>query len=50
MLGKDDLPQIFESFWRGANAENIRGSGLGTLYLQTAYAQDERGDFCQDRR
>lgn len=31
-LGKDDLPHIFESFWRGANAENIRGSGLG-LYI-----------------
>ena len=32
MLGKGDLPHIFESFWRGANAENIRGSGLG-LYI-----------------
>ena len=31
-LVKDDLPHIFESFWRGANAENIRGSGLG-LYI-----------------
>jgi signal transduction histidine kinase len=31
-LGEDDLPHIFESFWRGANAENIRGSGLG-LYI-----------------
>lgn len=31
-LGKDELPHIFESFWRGANAENIRGSGLG-LYI-----------------
>ena len=31
-LGKDDLPHIFESFWRGANAESIRGSGLG-LYI-----------------
>jgi len=28
-LGKDDLPHIFESFWRGANAKSIRGSGLG---------------------
>ena len=32
MLGKGDLPHIFENFWRGANAENIRGSGLG-LYI-----------------
>ena len=31
-LSKDDLPHIFESFWRGANAENIHGSGLG-LYI-----------------
>ncbi len=31
-LGKEDLPHIFESFWRGANAKNIRGSGLG-LYI-----------------
>lgn len=31
-IGKDDLPHIFESFWRGANAKNIRGSGLG-LYI-----------------
>ncbi len=31
-LGRDDLPHIFESFWRGANAKNIRGSGLG-LYI-----------------
>ena len=31
-LGKEDLPHIFESFWRGANAKDIRGSGLG-LYI-----------------
>lgn len=31
-LDKDDLPHIFESFWRGANVKNIRGSGLG-LYI-----------------
>lgn len=27
-----DLPHIFESFWRGTNAENQKGSGLG-LYI-----------------
>lgn len=31
-LGRDDLPHIFESFWRGANAKSIHGSGLG-LYI-----------------
>ena len=28
-LPDTDLPHIFESFWRGANAENLKGSGLG---------------------
>lgn len=31
-LEKSDLTHIFESFWRGSNAENISGSGLG-LYI-----------------
>lgn len=31
-LDISELPHIFESFHRGANAENIRGSGLG-LYI-----------------
>ncbi|MDE7361950.1 MAG: HAMP domain-containing histidine kinase [Oscillospiraceae bacterium] len=31
-LDRADLPHIFESFWRGANSVNIRGSGLG-LYI-----------------
>lgn len=31
-LDKFDLPHVFESFWRGANSENVPGSGLG-LYI-----------------
>lgn len=31
-LDEADLPHVFESFWRGANAGNIHGSGLG-LYI-----------------
>lgn len=31
-LGDIELPHIFESFWRGANAEHTKGSGLG-LYI-----------------
>lgn len=31
-LSDAELPHIFESFWRGANADNIKGSGLG-LYI-----------------
>lgn len=31
-LADTDLPHIFESFWRGTNADNEKGSGLG-LYI-----------------
>ncbi len=31
-LSSTELPHIFESFWRGANAENKEGAGLG-LYI-----------------
>ena len=31
-LPDTDLPHIFESFWRGENAEKEKGSGLG-LYI-----------------
>ena len=31
-LSDTELPHVFDSFWRGANAENIQGSGLG-LYI-----------------
>ncbi len=31
-LAATDLPHIFESFWRGTNAEKEKGSGLG-LYI-----------------
>lgn len=31
-LSDTELPHIFDSFWRGANARNLKGSGLG-LYI-----------------
>lgn len=31
-LTENEVPHIFESFWRGANAEHKKGSGLG-LYI-----------------
>lgn len=31
-LSENDLPHVFDSFWRGTNAENEKGSGLG-LYI-----------------
>ena len=53
-LPDTDLPHIFESFWRGANAENLKGSGLG-LYIcrqlmhkmnGEVFAQINGGDMC----
>lgn len=53
-LPDTDLPHIFESFWRGANAENQKGSGLG-LYIcrqlmhkmnGEVFAQIKDGDMC----
>lgn len=43
-LEKSDLPHIFENFWRGANAENIRGSGLG-LYICRQLMHKMRGEI-----
>lgn len=43
-LEKDDLPHIFESFWRGANAKNIRGNGLG-LYICRQLMRKMNGDI-----
>lgn len=49
-----ELPHIFESFWRGANAGKEKGSGLG-LYIcrqlmhrmnGEAFAQIKDGDMC----
>ncbi len=31
-LSENDLPHVFDSFWRGTNVENEKGSGLG-LYI-----------------
>ena len=31
-LPDTDLPHVFESFWRGTNSDNEKGSGLG-LYI-----------------
>lgn len=39
-----DLPHVFESFWRGANAENISGSGLG-LYISRKLMRKMKGEI-----
>lgn len=53
-LPDSDLPHIFDSFWRGANAGNEKGSGLG-LYIcrqlmhkmnGEIFAKIKDGDMC----
>lgn len=43
-LADTDLPHIFESFWRGQNAENISGSGLG-LYISRRLMREMHGEI-----
>ena len=43
-LADTDLPHIFDSFWRGANAENIVGSGLG-LYIGRKLMRKMNGEI-----
>ena len=42
-LPDTDLPHIFDSFWRGANAKNEKGSGLG-LYICRQLMHKMNGD------
>ena len=46
-LQATDLPHILESFWRGANAENEKGSGLG-LYICRQLITKMNGDIYAD--
>lgn len=43
-LSDAELPHIFESFWRGANAANTQGSGLG-LYICRQLMHTMKGDI-----
>ncbi|SEP55397.1 Signal transduction histidine kinase [Lachnospiraceae bacterium NE2001] len=44
VLGEKELPYIFNSFWRGSNAEKTGGSGIG-LFESREIAQSLYGDI-----
>ncbi|MGI5977011.1 MAG: sensor histidine kinase [Candidatus Limivicinus sp.] len=43
-LNTDELPHIFESFWRGSNSDKVSGSGLG-LYICRSLASKMGGEI-----
>ena len=43
-LSENELPHIFESFWRGENAENEKGRGLG-LYINRQLMHKMNGEI-----
>ena len=43
-ISENELPHIFESFWRGENAENEKGSGLG-LYINRQLMHKMNGEI-----
>jgi len=43
-LADFELPHIFESFWRGANAQTVQGSGLG-LYICRQLMHKMKGEI-----
>ena len=53
-LKKEELPNLFDSFYRGSNSTNVKGSGLGLYICKTLmrkmdgeiYAQIKEDAFC----
>lgn len=48
-LADTDLPHVFESFWRGSNAETVAGSGLG-LYISRKLMRKMNGEIFAEIR
>lgn len=46
-LSEEEIANVFESFWRGANSENIRGSGLGLYICQQLMQMMDGAVFAQ---
>ncbi len=48
-ISEDEIPHLFESFYRGSNAEKVGGSGLG-LYIARSLMRMMNGDiFAQSK-
>ncbi|MBO4473368.1 MAG: HAMP domain-containing histidine kinase [Clostridiales bacterium] len=45
---EEEIPHLFESFYRGSNAENVGGSGLG-LYIARSLMRMMNGDIFASR-
>ena len=43
-LSEDEIPHLFESFYRGSNADKVNGSGLG-LYIARSLMRMMNGDI-----
>lgn len=43
-ISEEELPHIFESFWRGKNSANVSGSGLG-LYICLRLMREMNGEI-----
>ena len=48
-LSEEEIANVFESFWRGANSEKIRGSGLGLYICQQLMQMMDGAVFAQRR-
>ena len=43
-MKEEALPHLFESFYRGSNSENVKGSGLG-LFIARSLMRMMNGDI-----
>jgi len=48
-ISEDEIPHLFESFYRGSNAEKVGGSGLG-LYIARSLMRMMNGDIFAQRK
>lgn len=49
-LAEEELPHIFDSFYRGSNSENVKGSGLGLYICRNLLHQMDGEIFAKIRK